>query len=119
MSSVSTKITPITALAMMKKICEVRNRALQGHLKAKAKYCVGNSYFERDVKSDLSLFMQTLRRKFKGNLPKCYSDCMLYYKKQHKYFKNLKPYQQNKEKSFPRVPGNTSSNAAGVYNGLP
>ena len=86
MSSLSTKITPIPALRMMKKNCEVRNRALQGHLKANAKYCVGNSYFKRDVRSDLSLFMQTLRRKFKGNLPKCYSDCMLYYKKEAKVF---------------------------------
>ena len=120
MGSVSKKITPITALAMMREICEVRNKALQGNLIiAKARYSTGNAYFERDVKADLSLFMRTLRRKFKGNLPTCYSDCMIYYKNQQKYFKNLKPIKFREEREIPRVPGNTNSTAAGVYNGLP
>ena len=109
MGSVSTRITPTTALAMMREICKVRNKALQGHLiKAKARYQLGSSYFERDVKADLSLFMRTLRRKFKGKLPKCYSDCMIYYKKQQKYFKNLKRFKHHEKKSIPRAPGNTS-----------
>lgn len=119
MSKVSNKINPITALEMMRQICEVRNKALQGSMIKKARYCVRNSYFERDARADLSLFMRTLRRKFKGKLPKCYNDCMIYYRKQQKYFKDLKPVRFNIDRVTPRIPSNTSRTQAGIYNGLP
>ena len=114
MCKTSTRITPATVLLMLKDICEVRNKALPGTMKPKAGYCVRNTYFKRDAKADLALFWRTLRRKFKGKLPKAYRESEIYYKKQQRYFKNLRRIATMDAREVPRVPGNTSSCLAGV-----
>ena len=78
---------------------------------------VRNSYFERDVNADLTLFIKK-RRKFKGDLPKSYNECLLYYKRQRAYFKNLKPIVIHEEGENQRCSGKISAVMPGVYNSL-
>ena len=91
-------------MTMLKQICEVRNKALESADNPKAAYCVNNSFFERNVNADLTLFMRSIKRKFKGELPREYHECQLYYKKQRKYFKDLKPYRNKDRQGMKRVP---------------
>ena len=62
--------------------------------------------------------MRSIKRKFKGELPREYHECQLYYKKQRKYFKDLKPYRNKDRQGMKRVPGKTSAAMPGIYNGL-
>ena len=102
-------------LKMMKEVCEVRNKALQGHMKEVATYQIGNTKYERNVTQDMSLFMRCIRRKVGKQTPE-FSACELYYRKQCQIFKHLKPI--TKRRRDTELPGKTSYKGAGIYNGL-
>ena len=114
--TVSTEYTPESCLKMMKKVCEVRNKALQGHMKYFAEYQLGDTYFARNVLTDMSLFMRCIRRKI-GTLTPKFSACELYYQQQRQIFKHLKPVKKKSCRDT-LIPGKTSYNQAGIYNGL-
>ena len=111
--------TPESCLQMMKKVCEVRNKALQKHDKELAKYCIGDTYYKRDVTADIAIFMQYIRRQFNGKFPKDqdFSKLKVYVTSQKKRFKNLKPLRK-RSSTDSDLPGKTSFNQPGIYNGL-
>ena len=116
LEKISTEYTPETCLKMLKKVCEERNKALQGHTKDFAEYHIGDTYYARNVKADLSLFMRCIRRKI-GKLTPEFSACELYYQQQRQIFKHLKPVRKKSCRDT-LIPGKTSYNQAGIYNGL-
>ena len=116
LATVSTEYTPESCLEMMKKVCEVRNKALQGHMKDVAEQQIGDTYYERNVTQDMSVFMRCIRRKI-GKLTPEFSACELYYHQQRQIFKHLKPVRKKSCRDT-LMPGKTSYNQAGIYNGL-
>ena len=116
LETVSTEYTPETCLKMMMNVCEVRNKALQGYMKDVAKYQIGNTYYERNVIRDMEIFMRCIRRKI-GTLAPQFSACELYYQQQRQIFKHLTPLKKKSCRDT-QMPGKTSYNEAGIYNGL-
>ena len=115
---ISSDNTPEACLKLLKKVCEERNAALQGHERALAEWQMGDSYFRRDVRKDIALFMRCLKRKLGGELSDAYSECELYFYQQKRYFKNLRRIRKKKSAADSSCPGKTSFNQAGIYNGL-
>ena len=60
LETVSTEYTPESCLNMMKKVCGVRNKALQKNMKHIAEYQIGDTYYQRNVMQDMSLFMRCI-----------------------------------------------------------
>ena len=116
LATVSTEYTPESCLKMMKKVCEVRNKALQGYMKEVAAYQIGDTYYERNVTRDMALFMRCIRRKI-GKLTPEFSALELYYQQQRQIFKHLKPVKKKSCRDT-QIPGKTDYNQAGIYNGL-
>ena len=119
LDQVSKVYTPESCLEMMKKVCEVRNKALQKHDKQLAKYCIGDTYYRRNVKADIAIFMQYIKRELNGEFPKDqdFSKLKVYVASQKKLFKNLKPLSK-RSCIDADLPGKTSFNQPGIYNGL-
>lgn len=95
LNKISTNYDPETCLKMMRSVCEVRNAALQAPEKALATYHIGDAYFIRDVRYDISQFMRFIKRKLNGDLSTDYAGYELYCHQQKTYFKQLK---KNEEK---------------------
>ena len=119
LDDISLNYTPESCLKMLKVVCEERNRALQGHEKVRAKYHIGDTYYERDARQDIALFMRTIKRKLGGQLSAEYSECEMYFRQQKMYFKQLRAIKKHRSSAESRTPGKTSFNQPGVYNGLP
>ena len=116
LETVSTEYYPESCLKMMKRVCEVRNKALQKHMKHLAEQQIGDAYYERNVIRDMSLFMRCIRRKI-GKLTPDFSAVELYYQQQRQIFKHLKPVRRGSCRDT-MMPGKTGYNQAGIYNGL-
>ena len=116
LETVSREYNPESCLKMMKRVCEVRNKALQKHMKHLAEYQIGDTYYKRNVIQDMSLFMRCIRRKI-GKLTPDFSACELYYQQQRQIFKHLKPVRKGSCRDT-KMPGKTGYNQAGIYNGL-
>ena len=119
----------------MKSVCEKRNKALQKDEKQLRRFSIGDTYFRRDVKQDINLFMSYLRRKIREKNQqieddtsltqvrekkleiKDYSSLNLYLTSQRNYFKGFRPI---KDVTCPdsELPGKTTYNQPGIYNGL-
>ena len=109
-------MTPKLCMKILKHVCEVRNKALQGTEIKFRKYRVRESYYERDVLADIRGLMLAIKRPFGGELPNEYKGCILYYDKQKTYFWKLQKVTIKTLDS--REPGKLSFNQAGKYNGL-
>ena len=81
-----------------------------------ATHHIGTSYYERDIKADISLFMRWIKRKIGREFNDDYIELKMYYKSQQKIFKLLK--KKKKRRRTDDEPGNTSYSEAGIYNGL-
>ena len=90
LETISIEYTPESCLQIMKEVCEVRNKALQGNMKIVASYHIGDSKYKQNVVQDMSLFMQCIKRKVGKRTPE-FSALELYYHKQRQIFKYLKP----------------------------
>ena len=104
----------------MRSVCEKRNAALQGTEKSvSGTYHIGDTYFERDVRYDISQFMRFINRKLNGQLSPDYAAYELYCHQQKTYFKKLKKVKKKRKFEECLSPGKTSFKDAGIYNGLP
>ena len=116
LEAISTEYTPESCLKMTKEVCEVQNKALQGHMKDVAAYHIGDTKYKRNVAQDMSLFMQCIKRKV-GKLTPEFSALELYYHQQRQISKHLKPVTKKSCRDT-EIPGKTSYKQAGIYNGL-
>ena len=116
---ISTNYDPESCLQIMRAVCEKRNKALQGPEKALAKYQMGNTYYERDVRYDISQFMRFINRQVGKKLSSDYAAYLLYCQQQKKYFSSLRPVKKRRRCEESMYPGKTAFNEAGIYNGLP
>lgn len=88
-----------------------------GHAKNKAKYHIGNAYYQRNVKDDISLYVRAMKRKLRGRFTDDFMEVKLYYNTQAKIFRHIKKIKKRPSMDS-REPGSTSFNKAGIYNGL-
>ena len=99
-------------------VCKVRNKAIQGYEKDCAKYHIGDTYYERNARDDICLFMRCIRRNIGRTIPTEYLPLELYYKQQRNHFQKIRRIRKRTYANI-ELPGKTSYNQAGHYNGLP
>ena len=119
LENISNEYTPASCLAMMKDVCEKRNKAIQGFEKEQAKYQIGDTYYEKNALKDIGMFMRCIKRKIKEkSVIEDYSALELYYSQQRNHFRKIRPIKK-KTCSGSQLPGKTSFKQPGMYNGLP
>ena len=116
LETISTEDTLESCLKMMKEVCEVQSKALQGHMKDFAAYQIGDSKYMQNVKQDMSLFIQCIKRKVAKLKPE-FLALKLYYHQQRQILKHLKPVTKKSCRDT-EIPGKTSYKQASIYNGL-
>ena len=79
---------------------------------------IGTTFYARDVKADISMFMRWIKRKIGEKFNDDFIEVKLYHKSQMKIFKLLKKKKKRKKTNDDDEPGNTGFNEAGIYNGL-
>ena len=83
------KMTPTMWMKILKYICEIRNKALQGTMLRCDKFKIKESYFIRDALADIRWIMRAIKRQMGGELTMEYKGCQLYYDQQKTNFGQL------------------------------
>ena len=104
----------------MTSVCEEKYKGLQKGEKQLRRFSIQeDTYFRRDAKQDINMFMTYIRRQLRDNKleNEDYSSLTLYVASQRNYFKSLKPI-KDVTCADSELPGKTNYNEPAIYNGL-